>query len=383
MREFCSVHLHLTNGTVRYHTILAKKRKGELHIVVQNSFDDFGAFSTNNKKGIPIILSFTGSKIIGKKIAKQPNYLDGLLFNQNPDEFYIQEHDLDSQILVSIARREIIDHHLEEFTKQQYQIIDINIGPFILEALGDLVKDTVETLHTSELSYSLTNHSLINTTGDTHIHRAPLTIGDDVIQNETFLAFSGLLSYFNKEGITSNFDTEVVAHKEEATYKKMFNVYGVFCLIAFFSLLLISYLIQDIYGQKSAEIQMELSLKNQQLDEIKGLKEDRDYKLNIIHNSSLGTEHFLSHYISEIGNTVPKDVLLKELGVFPLTRPVRQEESIKILPKLISIQGQTTSRNSINEWVATLQKMKWAHKVELTSYSELKSDYDFTISILL
>ncbi|MBX2828087.1 MAG: PilN domain-containing protein [Flavobacteriaceae bacterium] len=382
MNEFCAVQLHIENGTEKYYAIRVKRRKGALHIHSQEKFPDLETFVSESKKNVPLLLCITGSKIINKKVARQPNYLEGMLFNQNPEDFYIQEYDLGAQILISVVRRELVQGHLETLKDHQFQIVDITVGPYVMESLRDLASGTHETIHTAHYSYEFNGSGLTKGNSDITLLQS-LALGEDVIENDTIIAFSALMTYFDKEAVSSNFDVMVHEYKEEATFRRMFNVYGVSCLVAFFVLLLTSYLVQDFYGQKSAEIQLDLSMKNQQLDDIRALKEDRDYKFNIISNSSLGTEYFLSFYISEIGKTVPKDVLLKEVGVFPLTNPVRKEESITIVPKLISIQGSTTSRSSINEWVSGLQEMKWTQKVELTTYSELKREYDFTISIQL
>jgi len=380
-KTYYAVHVNLDDGGALFNVNYVVRKKTAISVREQWNISGFEVLVETLKKGIPVILSFTGKKIINKKVGKQQNYLDTILFNKSPDDFYIFEQALDNELLVSLARKDIIDAYIERFEQQKFSVIDFSIGPFILECLSPFLKET-ESINSNGISYLFGGeYSVIDSTlKDTPTN---YLIGDEKINGQNIISFAGLLSFLGNNSATTNFETLVASKKQDFAYRKLFNVLGASVLLLFLFLLTFSYFMQSYYVGKSANIQQELSMKNQQLNQIEILRRDRDYKQSIIENSSLGSKDFLSFYLFEITGKVPHSILLEEINIFPYEGSVKPREKIKITPRKISITGSSTSPSSVNDWVDLLNSFNWIEKTELTSYNFVKNQYVFTLNLFL
>lgn len=382
IKEFYSIHVHISENETVYHVLKLKKNKSKITILEQESIYGIDEVFKKVQKDVPVILAFTGKKIISKIMAFEANYIDKILFNKDPEGYYILEYNKPTKVLASLVRKDDLDNYINTFLQKGYTILDFSIGPFILESLAPLLIEPKK-IRTTEFEYDLTNTllSIKDHTESDEIQE--IQVGEDIIYNTHILGFAGFLSFLNPQGIEKNYQTDIEAYAESFTFKRAFTVLGKIILVVFLLLLSASYIVKSIYSQKSSEIQQEAMLNAQVLNQIATLKKDSEYKTSIIANSSLGSKHVLSFYIAKIAGDLPDAILLEKLEIFPAKRPINSNEKIHIEPNVIEIEGITSSNSSVTQWVESLNKYDWIKKVEVSSYAFVKNEYIFKLNLYL
>ncbi len=382
IKDFYALNVHMDENVQIFHILHIRKKQHTLKIIDQDSTCEFEKVITTLKKNIPIVISFTGKNIISKKISNQTNYLDTILFNQAPDNFYIHETFKETQILVSFARKETIDTYLEKLNRAKLSILSFSIGYYILENLIPLLPSKNKVV-TKQYSYDFLTSTVNDDHEDKLLENKDLHIADEQIENDKILAFSGFIAYLNATDVTINYEVQSQQYRQDFAYRKAFLTIGPGMLVIFLILLSLSYGLTSIYHSKSANIQQEITVNNQLLDQIETFKKDKNYKESIIANSSLGTKHFLSLYIFQIGESIPDAITLERLQVFPTKNPVSPDSKIETMSNKIIISGVTSSEYSVNDWIALLDETPWIIKTEITSYIRTKNEYEFSLNLFL
>ncbi|MAO08228.1 MAG: hypothetical protein CL596_05910 [Alteromonas sp.] len=380
IKKVVGVHIHTTDAEESFAAITLKLYKNKVEIADESRFETISQLLKSLKKSTPLFISVTGSKIINKVVDdNETHYLDSILFGKSPDDFYISEYVEDSIRMISLTRKALLNDYINKFQESGHSILGFFVGPFSLEKIKPLIgfNGSLSTPYgVYRFGKGLHSEAPLKMVEKTHI-------GEDVIGTESIFAFSGLINHLNPENIQSNFEHLNASNKEETVYKKAFNFFGAILLVGFLILLTTSYFLQSFYANKSAEIQYEVTLKNQEMGQIAILKQDLNYKKNIIENSSLGSDAFLSQYIFEITKTVPEEILLTRLDIFPIQKSIRPKEKILITPNSILIEGHSNEAFVVNQWISEIDGLEWVKKTELTSYSHVKSEYQFTLLVQL
>ena len=287
--DYYSIHIDSSENTEVINMLQIHLKKNKLTIVSQDSFLDSNEILKKLKKDIPVLLVFTGKKIINKKVLKEPDYIQKVLFNKEPDGYYIQEYSKDENILISIARKEDVDNYLNLFKKNNQTVLDFSLGPFILESLM-LFMPEHEEIYTSGFKYNFNSGELFHNLDEKDTIGEDLRIGDDKIKNLSLLPFASFVCFFKQMDFFKNYGHFSQMQQESFIYKIIFLFLAKTILILFLILLATSYGLRTYYFGKSTEIQQEAVINSQVLDEIVTLKKDRDYKKNIISNTSLGSK---------------------------------------------------------------------------------------------
>lgn len=378
--EFYSIHVHISENDTIFHLLRLKKRKSEITILKQESIIGIDEIFEKLQKNIPVILVFTGKKIISKILSPEANYMGKILFNKDPENYYILEYNKSNHTLVSVIRKDDLDYYIKTFLDKGFSVLDFSIGPFTLENLDPFLAEP-KIILTKEFEYDLKNTLLSYNTRQEISDLVDIQIGSEIIYNKHILGFAGFLDFLNPNQVVKNYQPDVDAYIESYSFKRAFTVLGKVVLISFLILLFSSYIIKSIYSQKSSEIQQETSINNQVLDQIVLLKKDKEYKSSTISNSSLGSKHLLSFYIAHIAENLPEDIILEKLEVYPLKQPLDPNKKIIIEPNVIVIEGITPSKSSVTKWVEMLYSYDWIRKVEVSSYEFLKNEYVFTLKL--
>ncbi|MDR6299398.1 hypothetical protein [Mesonia maritima] len=382
VKEFYALHIHIGKERLFYNLVHLYKSKGTVKIKNQQEASSYEVLEKKINKKIPVVLSVTGTKIVSKKVLDQPNYLKEVLFDKDPDEFYIFEKQNEGNILVSVTRKGELDVLLTDLKEKKLQVIDTFIGPFILDVYDSLLKN-IEIIETPYLNYHLETNNITIHKNDNFSPAPELEVGDEKIVGNCLIAFSGFMQYLNKTGCSTNYEAITRELHEEFTYGKAFKLFGGTVLGVFLTLLMVSYTITVIYAGKNAEIQQELTLKNQVSDQLIKLKKDKRYKENIIKNSSLGSANFISFYVADLMKTIPNDIVLEQLSVFPIEGNIDAKKKINIKPNQIVIKGLAPTNRSANNWLTIIEALTWVEKAEIYSYTYKNSNYFFTLNLFL
>ncbi|SHI73728.1 hypothetical protein SAMN04488096_10447 [Mesonia phycicola] len=380
LRNYYVLHIHINSDVEVYSVITVKKSQSQLTIIDENIYNNLNTLKENINKNYPIIFMLTGTKVLSKKIEHSPNYLQTILFNKNPDDFYIFELSQDKHFLVSVVRQNVLNKCIEKLGKFGDSIIEIILGPYSLSVYNEYLYNK-SIIKTPYFNYNL-NTTEITSYEENTPSNDKFQIDGEIISLNSILPFAGIIQHFNP-AFTVNYKDITDKYFLEFLYNKAFKIVGFAAIVIAFTTLLLSYILTSHFNSKSLEYQDYVYQKNNISKQIHDLNSDILYKEEIIKNSSLGSEKFISFYISEIVQTVPENIILDELEVFPIIDRIENNEIIQIDSNLIIAEGSSNSKQGVNEWIEKLSRLNWLKKTEIQQYLYINENYIFSIKLYL
>lgn len=333
----------------------------------------------NIEVSTPVILNFSGKGIISKKVKLQGNYLKEVLFNASPDNFYIYDIHQGSDAFISLGRKTIIDEVFEEFKEKKFIVIDYSIGDFV----GLLIKRILaqESIISRETELFFVN-DILESYKKTEERDNVYLLGEERLQYKDVPLFATMLNHlYPVEEINYEID-ELIENRQEAKLKKIFETVVIAVGIFFLSTLLISYLLLNYYNDQYVTYESQLFNLNHTYNQVKKLEEEKQNKALVLNESGILKDKFLSYYISQIAETVPKEISLEILSVNPVIKKIKALKKIGFEGDIITITGTSVSSISLNTWVKRLKKQDWVSQLEILDFSnKRRKNGEFTIKI--
>ncbi|WP_044397263.1 hypothetical protein [Lacinutrix sp. Hel_I_90] len=374
------VGLHFKNEGVVYNVLKVSQEKNKLLIIEQSSYDTFDALEKAVDNKSPVILNFSGKGVLNKKTANVPDYKSKALLNVDKNDFYFYEHLQKKHVFISVIRKEKVQEYISLFNASNYLIIDYSIGPFITSLLAYVTEKESFIANTTELFVSENKLSDFKITQE----KSVLTIDDQELSEKETVLLGSAINYFQPSEEFVYDKDFLIKNKEEASFKKYYQLLGMFILGGFFVLLLLSYLLLGHYNDKVVNTNSSIQSVQETFDIIKELQSDRDNKREILNESGVFTNRFLSFYANELTTNLPSTITLSEFHVFPYSKKVKPLEKIKFNENSITLKGESASNINFNNWYKGLKKVEWISKLDIIVYKSNKSNnYDFEIKLMI
>ncbi len=170
-----------------------------------------------------------------------------------------------------------------------------------------------------------------------------------------------------------------------AEYKqhRIFNLFGVIS----FSFVLIILLINKVYFKKlsnnyanSAQL-MEIEMNND--SKIKQLTEEKSRKMNIVESTGFINQNFLTNYMNDICQIIPKEIRLQNLDIVPIQEIDKQNGKITFFGKTINVFGFADKSSTLYQWIKKMKNHNWVDDVKIIKLSNSENDkLGFEIKIL-
>lgn len=376
-----SIQIHFSLENKQYHFIEIERKKNDLTIInkfTSESFEDLTAKLSKNK---PIILTLTGQGVLSKKVKNDVGYQSKILFNADSEDFYWYEYRQNDQVYVSVARKEIIDSEIKLFDEAKFTIVDFAMGPFGASSIYPLLETNI--LQTNETTLYFDNSLLSEFEKRNETNVIEYHLGTEKLTDNDILGFANSFNnlYPNKAIVSEK--ATMSSRKEEFTYKKAFNVLGIFTLSFFLISLLISYLMLGNYQTAHHKMQVELGEQNVAYSKLISLEKDKENKEAILKQSGLNDSNFLSFYIAEITEDIPTEINLKTLSIFPTTSKIKSEQRIDFNNNVIEIEGTALSNTAFTSWIKELKKHNWVGNLEIIDFQRENRTNSFVIKLIL
>lgn len=382
-QKYLSIEIQFIDDTKEYRSLVIEKKDTNLNILSSQTYSDFESLINESTKSLPVVLSFTGNGIISKKVERTPNYRSKLLFNANADDFYWYELEQSNHIYASVIRNSVIEHELSEFNKNQFFVVEISIGPFILSSIKPLLPNTSK-LHTKNFKLEFDNKQLVQFEKFKNVDAsAHYEIGDEKIALDDIVPFASLLNYLFSNSQLESENGFLQTSREEFKYRKAFNTIGMIALPTFLVTLLASYLLMGFYQSQYIELQVQIEEESIAYNKLVLLESDRANKEAILKESGLNNSNFLSFYISEITKNVPVEINLSELEVFSPKEKIKANQRISFHNDTIEIMGETTSNEAFADWIKKIKSYKWIENLEIVDFRKMDRTSNFLIRLKL
>lgn len=342
-------------------------KKDELKIISRDNFESFEDLKNSGVlKSFPIILHIEGDGIINKRKPLGIDAKKEIIFSQNPKDFYFFELYTSEYQFISVSRKKNVDYILEFIKQLNPYILGLSIGPFILSRVIHYLNEDIE-IGSAYSSLSTENNQIANIKETPNLSRH-YQINNEEYSNAELPLIAAVLNF--------KFPLKTIEYElpdlktliSDYTYKSLFKLAVILCLIVSLLTLISSHIILDIY---STEVTQNYLLRSNSLEmgnKYEALKEERKMKEKILLNSGITKKDFLSKYVSEIANLADENIGLIDLTVVPISGKINPGEKIELQKNSIVVSGEVNTDKSFNSFLLGLQEYSWVKKMEIISY---------------
>ncbi|HEX9600808.1 MAG TPA: hypothetical protein VF985_04910 [Mariniflexile sp.] len=369
------------NNLSEYQLIELAYKNNELKIESRFFSNDFDKpFKEKLTKDYPIILHIEGDNIINKQVENKVGYRNDLIFKANPDEFYFFEYHQNETVFISVTRKQNVDDFIKQISDTQRYVVYLSFGPFVMANLIPVVKD-YDTISSSNYTIKIRNGELLSFENEQISFKEFIINGDRLTQRELPLLAAFLNYKYPNPAV--EFNTEFLSkNKDEFKFKKWFKIAGIFTLAFFLISLSISHYLMGFYLNRLAEKESLNAMSQQTIIQVEALKEEKALKEKILLSSGIGNKSFLTKYVTDIGNSVPQNIILNTIYIMPPFKKIKTSEKINFDINGITIRGESENDKSFNDWLIKLEALTWIRKMDIEGYSqETKTENTFTIKI--
>lgn len=354
---------------------ISSGRKGlSLFETIDDVIKEFGV-------NVPYVLHVSGSGVLQRTIHNKPNYLADVLINGKKEDFFItafQSFDA-KNVIVSFFRREIIQGVLSVLQDKKAKLYQIDSGEVqLIKSLG-------------KVFYLKGNYSIeTNETGEVFMNKPeePLRL---IQTSAGSFSYDELLveSYINeseeqKELWEYSFLESEFNDRSEIKEKRTFERFGLIMVSVLLLVVFGNYFYQNYLQQSISELESQLMIQNDNLALLDRLNQEKERKKALISNAGIFTPRFNAYYLDQIGLTVPKNVVLTQLKLYPLDGKLKQKQKINVFRDIINVQGTTPSNIELDKWINALDRKEWVKTVEVMNYiknDSLPAEFNLQITI--
>ena len=357
---------------------LKTHRKEKKEIEDAQQFDTLEEVVKHYGKSAPFHLHVMGTGVLSRKIDSVPNYMEDLIISGNQYDFIFTSYDDKNTIAASFFRRQLIKTELEFLTEQKVHLLGITSGEIPLFTL----------LNDEEVKFEF----VLGKKEDkiTEFKRLDEPTNRSVWQGEFFtktqLLAKALFSNNDAkdENFTSSEALSFVKAQENFRQYSQFKTYGISLVGIILLSLVLNYFYQNNLNNTVAQLELDLSLSEDNLALLERLEQEKIRKEQLVQSAGVNSPRFLSYYLDEIGRTVPKEINLHELKVFPLSNKLKNKHKVEVDQERISISGSTIGNEILDDWIEKMDRFEWIKSVELLGYlknEEGRADFKLVIVI--
>ena len=372
-----------------YQLIHIQKIKQELVVVSNKRFDNWENLSEFLDKKIPLCLCINTPEILDKLSSKRSEISnDGLVEQSFPgldfERFYFNISEFRTATYLAIIEKKSVLTLLEKFKNNNIPILGFSLGLSNLSPLLSYIKN-------NESIYTNTKHirfgddfaDILNSTDKAN--NAIYNINGLKIDSTILLSFGSVLHHLMGDKKTlSNYAGSEIKFKNEYKYLRRFQVL-LWPIIGFFlALLLINFFVFNHYYSQLETLNQNVALNISNKEKLMTLRESVNLKESRVAVILGNKNSKSSFFLDQIANSVPNTVLLNELTLQPLLKPLRSEKPIEQDLKTILIKGETSNSDDFSPWITTIENISWIKSVETMEYGfKSKNSSFFTLKLTI
>jgi hypothetical protein len=334
----------------------------------------------------PISLVFSGKQVVIRKLgienadAEDSIVLQRILPGAKLTEFFFQKTIFENCIYVTLIRNKLLNELLEQFGQDKWIVINVKAGPIDVFYL----KDEFPTEDMQIGSYSFNFNQFDITTQDEESIRN-CKLGDITITNKLIAPFASVLVdiqwKFNENllpKLIQNNNTELKFWHYQMALLRFFFVVTVFLIGT-------SYFINANYQEAIIDLQETTADQNNSNQLFQQKQNDYNSKVSILSSTGVVSSKNINKIGDRIGSTLPSNIRLLELTVFPLQSKIKKDKKIEFNKELVIVKGISQSSDLLNKWIETLGTEQWIKEITIFNYSQTDKQNPgiFELEILL
>jgi Tfp pilus assembly protein PilN len=317
--------------------------------------------------------------------ANVDKLLAALLPDASLEEFVVQQEALDGGKVVSVARRESVEQLLEAFRGQGLSVVSLGLGPFAARLLAPFVGANDE-LVTETHKLLFRDGTLAGFERRAGAEPVELALGADRLDSRFSVAYGGALHVLL--GGESPVELAALAAARHEVFQQ--NLYLRLrwpALAALLLVLLVNTFFYTRYKDENQRLELELKGSARALARVDSLRRQVAEQQELIRKTNLQQASRTSFYADRLATSLPPDVTLLELRIFPVDGredDYGRDELLVYQGDRIIVRGKCRSSTAYNQWLAYLARQPWVVDVRHRNYSDVSLSqgvFEFQITV--
>lgn len=398
LRSFSSVAgIELTidaHQGIKLAVVCVSHKRGAVHFVKgEYALGSYSQLKDVLVQGTPIALSIHGKGVMHRK----PDEGFMMSLRSKPDDFYTQEFEHDGQTYLSLIKHIDLDSILSEFEQAGFPIVSLALGPFaclsILPRLGDRGAHQIS-IGQDKTVLQIDRHLFTYQSELLQDYRfaavekekySALAIDSEEMDERFFVAFAHAFCVIAEIGHPTIQQTAAIYAAAEYQQKLQFKrTARVSCMFVLAVLMLNYYLFirasQQLEDTASAQYL-------QQKSTLAALREEVQRGDELFRDLNIGQKQGrapLSTLLDKIGATLPGDLLLEEITVYPSSSSIGTKNKIPSYDfGTVHIKGECKEIINLHRWVKILKGLAISPDVLLENYANTDGQGKFFILMQL
>lgn len=358
------VFARIQDGALEFTAHLSGRRTKDFGL-----YDDLESLVKSVGKSRAYHLHVQGQGVLTRTVEALPNYKEQLVIGGNSNEFYFTSYNDEISIAASFLRKAVLSDNLALFEENKWHLLGISCGEIPLCA--------------SDENGSFHGEQRIQMK-DGKIETVERNTAEPRSKYRSEIAAAIIDNYSQNEEVPLQLEIQTSALENFKEFTQ-FKVLGLGLLMGLLLSLLGNYFYQNHLNQNIADLEMELTLSNENLSLLDRLDQEKGRKEQLVANAGVTSPKFLSFYLDEIGTTVPKTIDLQEMYLFPLDGKLKNKQKVSILSDRIVISGTSPDNVTLDDWIELMDRFEWVKAIELLHYgkvSEKQAEFKLVITLI-
>ena len=265
--------------------------------------------------------------------------------------------------------------------------MEISLGPFVMNNIVGLLEGQSDHIHATHYKILLKEGRISQLElSDNRTQENEYRVAGESLTDGSILPYALALQHFTGVSDQVVFETEKPpVQQEEFIYKNIYRYLGYGMLGLFFTILLINYLVFTGYQNRTDNLTQQISANTGMIEKLDKLNKEFRVKNELVNKSGLLQQTMFSYYADRIASSVPSEITLTKMELFPLQDKIRSGEEIRFNRKIIRIQGKTKYSIRLNNWLNELKKESWIKNVKVNDFyqEDLHEAGEFAMEIIL
>ncbi|PCI07784.1 MAG: hypothetical protein COB73_07760 [Flavobacteriaceae bacterium] len=385
-KVYTAIEHSSVGGKECFHLLQLVYKNKSFDVVDSESFEILENALASLKKGQHVFVIINNDKVLSKKIegTHEFNKATSIAFpNIKTSDFAIEVLGQKINSFVSICRSSDLQVILEKYATNKINVIGYSLGNSIVSTLVPFLE--TESIQTSNATISFETAQITSITKlETPSEEKSMVNGLEITPKRV-LALSGILSYYsNSYNSQTNFKTNTDTLKDnfeqQQIFSKLLKVGLGFVLIG----LLVNFLFFTHFREEISVLSNEQQTTQGFKTTLAKLNNDVIRKRKLASDISSTASSKVSFYIDEVGQSIPKTIVLTQINYQPLQKNLKEFKEILVESNELFIAGTSANSEAFSNWISLLENKDWIEKVAVEDYGVgKKRNISFELAIRL
>lgn len=377
--QIAGVEVSYTEKGLLMQLVLLKRKGNDVEVIKrEGDIREAEKLLSHLPQDVPLVLTFNGKGIIHRMVKQadikpDADLLRLVLPNAKRQDFYVQQVAQQNLPIISVIRKDRLQEMMKPFAVLENRVLAISLGPFsIAPFLSALRKENIEAVQLAYHQIQVEAEEIVayNWLEQENTGRI-IRIGNEEMNERFVVAFS--LAFLTISEIPlAALDVEAYAgrmteKRAQNQFKRFATALGLFVLL----ILLINTYFFLHYTEKVENTPVtDAGLLGKEISQLKEVLAGQEQLVEVISYVNRPDQEPLSYLADQIGQSVPKEILLDELTFFPQDEgETRKNRKPVYQAGLLTLKGSTANISALNHWVKAVSMMGFSGEVSLVTYS--------------